>query len=104
MHPHQVGSIDFRSNQMFSKKTMAVIGAKKNNKWQRALARAARSSIEPLEGRVLLAYTLDSSFSGDGIATDQGGGSFVVQADNKIIAAINDSLFNSPHFKHPPNT
>jgi uncharacterized delta-60 repeat protein len=43
------------------------------------------SAIEILEGRVLLAYTLDPSFSGDGIVNGTGGGSIVVQADNKIV-------------------
>src|SRR6266550_631526 len=48
-----------------------------------------RQAIESLENRVLLAYTLDPTFDSDGIAFGAGGGSFVVQGDNKIVAPVN---------------
>ena len=50
---------------------------------------ALRNAVEALEGRVLLAYTLDPSFDSDGIAFGAGGASFVVQSDNKIVAPVN---------------
>ncbi len=50
---------------------------------------ALRQAIESLENRVLLAYTLDPAFDGDGTAFGAGGGSFVVQSDNKIVAPVN---------------
>jgi uncharacterized delta-60 repeat protein len=49
---------------------------------------AARTVVESLEGRVLLAYTLDPAFDGDGLAFGAGG-NFVVQSDNKIVAPVN---------------
>src|SRR4051812_22721342 len=53
--------------------------------------RALRQAVEALEGRVLLAYTLDPSFSGDGIAEGQGTRGFAVQSDNKVVAIANTS-------------
>src|SRR5689334_10835553 len=50
-----------------------------------------RQAIEALETRVLLAYTLDPSFGGDGIVEGQGAGIFAVQPDNKIIARVPSS-------------
>src|SRR5437762_14291112 len=53
---------------------------------------ALRQAIESLEGRVLLAYTLDPSFDSDGIAFGAGGQAFVIQPDNKIVAPVNGNL------------
>src|SRR5215212_3519038 len=64
---------------------MFLITRAKDSKRRQAL----RQAVESLETRVLLAYTLDPSFSGDGMFTGAGGGGIVVQADNKIIAPIN---------------
>src|SRR5258707_633992 len=50
---------------------------------------AIRRAVESLESRVLLAYSFDPSFDGDGIAFGAGGGAFVVQPDNKIVAPVN---------------
>src|SRR3954468_14066226 len=52
---------------------------------------ALRNAVEALEGRVLLAYTLDPSFSGDGISEVAGSNLFAVQPDNKIVALVPDS-------------
>ena len=49
---------------------------------QRALARA----IVGLENRVLLAYTLEPHFTGDGIMEGVGSNIVAVQSDNKILA------------------
>src|SRR4051812_18011953 len=57
---------------------------KRSNKAKQIL----RNAVEALEGRVLLAYTLDPSFSGDGIAEGAGTNLFAVQADNKIVAYL----------------
>src|SRR3954452_23500219 len=50
-----------------------------------------RQAIESLENRVLLAYTLDPSFSGDGISEVAGTSLFTVQPDNKIVALVPDT-------------
>src|SRR5688572_21497216 len=68
----------FRSNAMFLR-----------NRKRQPLAAAAKTVVENLEGRVLLAYTLDPSFDADGFATGAGGPVFVVQPDNKIVAPVN---------------
>src|SRR5215212_4626457 len=52
---------------------------------------ALRQAIESLENRVLLAYTLDPSFSGDGISEVAGTRLFAVQPDNKIVALVPDT-------------
>src|SRR3954470_22569365 len=52
---------------------------------------ALRQAVESLESRVLLAYTLDPSFSGDGVAEGQGTRGFAVQSDNKVVAIVSTS-------------
>src|SRR3954462_7002776 len=51
--------------------------------------RALRPVIEPLENRLLLAYTLDPGFAGDGVIDGAGGGT-VVQSDDKVLAVGGD--------------
>jgi uncharacterized delta-60 repeat protein len=63
--------------------------SKKQN--QHHLQNALRNVIEALEGRVLLAYSVDPSFSGDGLVEGFGGSVFAVQADNKIVAVADDN-------------
>ncbi|HEV8607420.1 MAG TPA: carbohydrate-binding domain-containing protein [Tepidisphaeraceae bacterium] len=53
------------------------------------LSNAATAAVEMLEGRVLLAYTLDPSFDGDGIVNGAGDGTIVVQPDSKVVARVN---------------
>jgi uncharacterized delta-60 repeat protein len=68
---------------MFFRQTM-----KRRSTIQKAVTKTA---IEALESRVLLAYTLDPSFSGDGIAEGQGTRGFAVQSDNKVVALVTTS-------------
>src|SRR5258705_7602458 len=61
--------------------------SKKKSKPRRAAA--LRNAIEALEGRVLLAYTLDPSFDGDGLLIGPasfGAGGVNIQSDGKILA------------------
>src|SRR5688572_17984221 len=60
-------------------------------KRQNIVRKASTTVIEALEGRVLLAYALDPSFSGDGIAEGQGTRGFAVQTDNKVVAVVSAS-------------
>src|SRR5689334_4853187 len=48
---------------------------------------ALRKAIEALENRVLLAYTLDPSFGGDGMIETPKLENVAVMADNKIMGA-----------------
>src|SRR5437870_12429297 len=47
---------------------------------------ALRQAVESLEGRILLAYTLDPSFAGDGVIDEVGGSSLAIQSDDKVLA------------------
>jgi len=54
--------------------------------------KALRNAVEMLEGRVLLAYSVDPSFSGDGLVEGFGGSVFAVQADNKVLGVADDNV------------
>src|SRR5205809_7298426 len=64
-----------RSNPMFS-----MIRAKESRR-----RHALRQAVESLEGRILLAYSIDPDFNDGGYAGDEGGRAFAIQPDNKII-------------------
>jgi uncharacterized delta-60 repeat protein len=78
-----VGKELFQSGEI----EMFSINRAKNTRRRHAL----RQAIESLENRVLLAYTLDPNFSGDGISEVAGTSLFAVQPDNKIVALVPDT-------------
>src|SRR5687767_10592111 len=73
-------------------------------KRQNIVRKASTTAIEALEGRVLLAYALDPSFSGDGIAEGVGTGVFAVQPDNKVIGLVDSDTIGRLNANGTPDT
>src|SRR5687768_1761056 len=59
---------------------------------------ALRQAVEALESRVLLAYTLDPTFDGDGKLVGPAGNGIELelQADGKMVVGVSD--FNGPDY------